>query len=220
MTVESRIADGIVADVHRPPADPIGIVIVAHGAGGNRDAKILHAYAAEFCARGYTVARIDLPYRQRRPKGPPSPSSAAADRDGIRAAVALLRDESDGPLILGGHSYGGRQASMVAADDAAIADVLLLSSYPLHPPGKPERARTEHLPRVTVPTVVVHGATDPFATTAEIVDAVALIDAPTRLVEIDRAGHDLRPDRTRAAPRAVAAVGELLAPERPAEPRD
>lgn len=222
MTVQTFTADGVLADVHRPPsvddATPAGLVILAHGAGGNRDAKILLAYATEFVGRGFVVARIDLPYRQRRPKGPPSPSTAGADRDGIRSAVAALRDhlgdllgaDESVPLILGGHSYGGRQASMVAAEDASIADLLLLSSYPLHPPGKPERARTEHLPSITVPTVIVHGVTDPFASTAEITDAIALIDAPTRLVEVEKAGHDLKPDRQPSAPRAADAVVELL----------
>ncbi|MGV9672121.1 MULTISPECIES: alpha/beta hydrolase family protein [unclassified Gordonia (in: high G+C Gram-positive bacteria)] len=210
MITESRSADGVVADVHRPDTEPIGVVILAHGAGGNRDAKILHAYADEFCRRGYAVARIDLPYRQRRPKGPPSPSTAAADRDGIRAAITLLRDEASGPLVVGGHSYGGRQASMVIAEDGGGADLLLLSSYPLHPPGKPERARTEHLPDISVPTVIVHGSTDPFATTDEITAAIALIGAPHRLVEIDKAGHDLKPDRKPTAPLAADAVADLL----------
>ncbi|MGW0036681.1 alpha/beta hydrolase family protein [Gordonia sp. NPDC003376] len=216
MTVSPFTADGVVADVHRPATDPIGLVVLAHGAGGNRDAKILHAYADEFCGRGFVVARIDLPYRQRRPKGPPSPATSGADRDGIRAAIAALRGEADGPLVVGGHSYGGRQVSMVISEDGVDqsgdgADLLLLSSYPLHPPGKPERARVEHLPGITVPTVVVHGSNDPFATTDEITAALALIPAPTRLVEIDKGGHDLKPDRKPTAPEAAAAVTALLA---------
>ncbi|WLP90181.1 alpha/beta family hydrolase [Gordonia sp. NB41Y] len=213
MTVSPFTADGVVADVHRPHTDPIGLVVLAHGAGGNRDAKILHAYADEFCGRGFVVARIDLPYRQRHPKGPPSPSTAPADRDGIRAAVAALRGEADGPLVVGGHSYGGRQVSMVIGEDGGGADLLLLSSYPLHPPGKPERARIEHLPDITVPTVVVHGSNDPFATTDEITEALTLIPAPTRLVEIDKGGHDLKPDRKPTAPEAADAVTALLAGE-------
>ena len=101
---------------------------------------------------------------------------------------------------------------MVVAEDGGAVDVagLLLSSYPLHPPGKPERARTDHLGDITVPTVIVHGSTDPFATTAEITDAIALIPAPTRLVEIEKAGHDLKPDKKPTAQLAADAVGELI----------
>ncbi|MFT4124976.1 MAG: alpha/beta hydrolase [Gordonia sp. (in: high G+C Gram-positive bacteria)] len=215
MTVEVYAADGVVADVHRPDATPAGVAVLAHGAGGNRGAKILLAYAAELCARGFVVARIDLPYRQRRPKGPPSPAAAAADRDGIRAALGVFGDGATGPVVVGGHSYGGRQSSMLLAEEPGLADLLLLSSYPLHPPGKPERARTQHLRQITIPTVVVHGSSDPFATTAEIADAVTLITGPTRLVEIEKTGHDLTPDRKPTAPLAVDAVVELICQEVP-----
>ncbi len=209
---ETFTADGVVADIYRPDGRPRAVLVLAHGAGGNRQTAIMRAYGAEFSGRGVFVACIDLPYRQRRPKGPPSPSGAGGDRDGIRAAASLFRSESDGPLILGGHSYGGRQASMVVAEDGDAIDVagLLLSSYPLHPPGKPERARTDHLGDITVPTVIVHGSTDPFATTAEIIDAIALIAAPTRLVEIEKTGHDLKPDKKPTAQLAADAVDDLI----------
>ncbi|WP_124706556.1 alpha/beta hydrolase family protein [Gordonia insulae] len=202
--------DGVVAEVSRPPGDSIGVAVLAHGAGGDRHAVILRAVAGELCARGLVVARIDLPYRQRRPKGPPSPSTAAADRDGIVAACAALRGESTGPLIVGGHSYGGRQASMAVAENPDLADGLLLTSYPLHPPGKPDRLRTEHLPSITVPTVIVHGSTDPFATTDELTAAVALIPAATRVVELEKVGHNLNPDRKPTATLTADAVVEVL----------
>ena len=101
---------------------------------------------------------------------------------------------------------------MVVAEDGAATDAagLLLSSYPLHPPGKPERARTEHLGEITIPTVIVHGASDPFATTEEITDAIALIAAPTRLVEIEKTGHDLKPDKKPTAQLAADAVDDLI----------
>jgi predicted alpha/beta-hydrolase family hydrolase len=80
--------------------------------------------------------------------------------------------------------------SMVVAE-AAIVDVLTLFSYPLHPPGKPERARTDHLPRITVPTVFTHGTADPFGSIDELRAAAALIPAATELVEVTGARHDL-----------------------------
>jgi uncharacterized protein len=76
----------------------------------------------------------------------------------------VCRGLADGPLIAGGHSYGVRMTSMVAAAKEAHVDVLTLFSYPVHPPGKPERARTEHLPDIAVPTVFTHGTSDPFGT--------------------------------------------------------
>lgn len=210
----SHDTDGVVAEVSRPAGPSRGVAVLAHGAGGNRHAVILRAIAAELCTHGLVVARIDLPYRQRRPKGPPIPSTAAADRDGIVAACAAFREESAGPLIVGGHSYGGRQASMAVAENPDLADGLLLSSYPLHPPGKPERLRTEHLPSITVPTVIVHGSTDPFATPDELTAAVALIPAPVRVVEIDKVGHNLNPDRKPTAALTAEAVTEIFfAPE-------
>jgi hypothetical protein len=81
--------------------------------------------------------------------------------------------------------------SMVIAEGAATVDVLTLFSYPLHPPGKPERARIDHLPHITVPTVFTHGTADPFGTIDELRPAAALIPAPTEIVEITGARHDL-----------------------------
>ncbi len=170
-----------------PGADGL---VLTHGAGGNRDAPLLVAVAAAFAARGVSVLRCDLPYRQARPRGAPSPAGAARDREGLRAALAVLRDRLGGRLFLGGHSYGGRMASMLVADDPALAAALLLQSYPLHPPGQPERLRVDHLPRLRTPTVFVHGATDPFATAEELALARALVPARTALVAV-AGGHDL-----------------------------
>ncbi|MGC2413196.1 MAG: alpha/beta family hydrolase, partial [Stellaceae bacterium] len=124
--------------------------------------------------------------------GPPSPAGAAADRAGLACAVAALRATASGKIILGGQSYGGRQATMLAADEPGLVDALLLFSYPLHPPGKPERLRTEHFPRVRVPAVFVHGTADPFGSIAELRQAVSVIPAPTQVLAIEGAGHDLR----------------------------
>jgi uncharacterized protein len=88
--------------------------------------------------------------------------------------------------------------------------VLTLFSYPLHPPGKPERLRTEHLPDITAPTVFTHGTSDPFGTLTELRDAAALVSAPTEIVEITGARHDLG-SKTLDVPRlAVAAALRLL----------
>jgi len=207
--VRTLTAPGVVADLHEPDSEPLGAAILAHGAGGNRDAVILHAYADEFCRRGLLVARIDLPYRQRRPTGPPGRADAQRDRDGIAAACAAISAVTGTPLIVGGHSYGGRQASMLVAENPELADGLFLSSYPLHPPGKPELMRTEHLSQIQIPTILVHGRSDPFATSGELADAVALIDAATTIVTV-AAPHALNPARSGVAALAADAVMALL----------
>ena len=172
------------------PADGADGLVLTHGAGGNKDVPLLVAVADAFAARGITVLRCDLPYRQARPRGAPSPSGAARDREGLRAALTALRERVRGRLFLGGHSYGGRQASMLLAEDPSLAAALLLQSYPLHPPGKPETLRTEHLPRLRTPTVFVHGTIDPFGTLDELENARALVPAKTALLTVT-GGHDL-----------------------------
>lgn len=205
--------DQIEGVAHEPESTPAGIAVLTHGAGGNRDAKMLQQICDEWARRGWLAVRYNLPYRRRRPKGPPS-NSAATDQAGIAEAIELCRGLAGGPLIAGGHSYGGRQTSMVIAArpaTAALVDVLTLFSYPVHPPGKPERPRTEHLPDITTPTVFTHGTSDPFGTPAELRDAAALIAAPTEIVEITGARHDLGSKRYDVAALAVDAAVRLLA---------
>jgi uncharacterized protein len=202
---------------HEPEGDaklaPKGVVVLTHGAGGSRESPLLQQVCDEWARRGWLAVRYNLPFRRRRPKGPPS-GSGSGDRAGIVEAITLCRELADGPMIVGGHSYGGRQTSMVVAalDEVAPSnvDVLTLFSYPVHPPGKPERARTEHLSDITVPTVFVHGTSDPFGTPAEVRAAAALITAPTRVVEITGARHDLRSKGLDVAALAVDAALELL----------
>ncbi|GLP81816.1 alpha/beta hydrolase family protein [Mycobacterium antarcticum] len=181
--------DAIAGIAHAPAGDPTGIVVLTHGAGGSRESPMLIKICDQWAAHGWLAVRYDLPYRRRRPKGPPS-GSAAADQAGVVEAVALARSRTDGPVLAGGHSYGGRMTSVAVADELAV-DVLTLFSYPLHPPGKPERARTEHLPLITVPTVFTHGTSDPFGSIDEVRAAALLISAHTEVVEVTGARHDL-----------------------------
>ena len=187
--------EGVRGFLHRPDDATGAGLVLTHGAGGNCNAPLLVAAATAFSAAGLHVLRVDLPFRQKRPSGPPSPAGAAADRAGLRRAVGALRAIAPGRIILGGQSYGGRQATMLAADEPGLVEALLLFSYPLHPPGKPERLRTEHFPRLRVPALFVHGTADPFGSIAELRRAVAAIPAPVRVMPIEQAGHDLRRGR-------------------------
>jgi predicted alpha/beta-hydrolase family hydrolase len=96
-----------------------------------------------------------------------------------------------GRLFLGGHSYGGRQSSMLCAEERNLVTALLLLSYPLHPPRKPEQQRTQHLPDLHTPALFVSGTRDPFGTTDELKQALKMIPAKTKLVAVEGAGHDL-----------------------------
>lgn len=207
----ARLLDQIAGIAHEPDdaRHPKGVVVLTHGAGGNRDSPLLQQVCDEWAQRGWLAVRYNLPYRRRRPTGPPS-GSATTDRAGIVEAITVCRGLARGPLIAGGHSYGGRQTSMVVAAGEAPVDVLTLFSYPLHPPGKPERLRTEHLPDIAVPTVFTHGTSDPFGTPDELRTAAALIGGTTAVVEIASARHDLRSKTLNVPALAVDAALQLL----------
>src|SRR5579859_1647586 len=160
------------------PANPSGdALILTHGAGSNCAAPLLLALAETFAAHGYTVLRCDLPYRQERRTGPPFPGNAERDRAGLRNAVAVLRAEVAGRIFLGGHSYGGRQSTMLCEAEPELVSGLLLLSYPLHPPRKPEQLRIQHLPNLRTPSLFVHGSRDPFGSVDEMAKALQLIPA-------------------------------------------
>ncbi len=173
-------------------------LVLTHGAGSNRNAPLLAAIERALAENEVTVIRYDLPFRQARPNGPPRPSDAAADQAGLREQLELARGRG-GPVWLGGVSYGGRQASMLVAEDPAVADGLLLLSYPLHPPGKPAQLRTAHLPQIRVPTLAIQGSKDPFGSPEEIAAALKLISGRNSLVLLENAGHDLGRDKTAVA---------------------
>lgn len=135
--------------------------------------------------------RCDLPFRQQRRFGPPPPGAADQDREGIKRALVLLKERMKGRLFVGGHSYGGRQSSMLAAEQPNLVDGLLLLSYPLHPPRKPQQLRTAHFPKLVTPVVFVHGSRDPFASVEEMQSALTLIPARHALLQVEGAGHEL-----------------------------
>lgn len=196
--------------LHRPTAPSGEALVLTHGAGGNCRVPLLVALASAFAARGIIALRCDLPYRQARPTGPPSPGKAALDRQGLAHAVLALRRMTPGTVCLGGHSYGGRQASLLAAAEPNLAGALLLLSYPLHPPGRAE-LRTAHFPELRAPTFFAHGSIDVFGTIAELESARALIPAPTGLLAVDGARHDLYVGRP--GPEVARLIAERIAAE-------
>jgi len=202
--------------LHRPTAVPRASLVLTHGAGSNCEAPLLIALAEAFAGRGIATLRCDLPYRQSRRYGPPR-GTGAEDQAGLRRAVEFMRGLSSGTVFLGGQSYGGRQATMLAASETNLADGLLILSYPLHPPGKPTQLRITHLSQIRTPLLFVSGAQDPFGSPEEMRAAVGRIPARVSFISIESVGHDLgfgRASRRHAGLPAlvVNAFEEMFAP--------
>ena len=182
--------------------------MLTHGAGSDCNAPMLVGLAAALAARHIAVLRCDLSYRQSRRTGPPHQGDAARDRKGLKRAVEVLRQLCPGRMFLGGQSYGGRQASMLVAEEPGLVDALLLLSYPLHPPGRATQLRTSHFPRLRAPTFFAHGSADPFGAAHDLEAARRLIPVRTELLVIEGAGHGL--GRGGRAPGPAAGVVERI----------
>ncbi len=204
MPQEQSFESGGVRGILHVPDDANGDgLALTHGAGSNCNAPLLVSLARAFCDLGMTVLRYDLPFRVLRASGSPSPSGQARDREGVAEAVAEVRKLAPRRVFAGGSSYGGRQTAMLVAERPGIADGLLLLSYPLHPPGKPEQLRTAYFPQWQTPALFVHGTRDPFGSIEEMRTAIAAIPARVDILEVPSAGHDLR--------QAARMGGEILA---------
>jgi len=186
-------------------------VLLYPGAGSDREHSRLVRIEHELGSRA-RVDRHDFPYRRRGTKGPPdrAPTLMASIRTDL---TTINRRRS--PLILGGHSMGGRMASMVAADVDGAGPVrnlaaLVCLGYPLHPPKKPDKLRVVHLPHITVPCLFISGTKDEFGTRDELESWTATIPAPVEHVWLDGARHDLK-GRDAEIADAVAAFVDRVA---------
>jgi predicted alpha/beta-hydrolase family hydrolase len=162
-------------------------VLLAPGAGADRDTPALVAIDAAATAAGLTVMRMDFPYRKAGRKAP--------DREPV--LIAAVREEAIqlatrvSASVLGGRSMGGRICSLAVADGLPAAGLVLIS-YPLHPPGRPERLRTEHFPRLHVPCCFISGTRDSFGTPDELEAAALAIPGPVTHRWIEGKDHALR----------------------------
>jgi uncharacterized protein len=200
------------------PATEIGAgLVITHGAGSNCESPLLVATADAFADAGCHVLRYDLPYRQEHASGPPrrfgkDAGSAERDREGLRRAVAAMREITPEFVLLGGHSYGGRQSTMLVAESPDVANGLLLLSYPLHPPRKPEQLRTQHFPVLRTPALFVHGTRDPFGSGEEMRTALAAIPVRYQLFLLEKMGHELSPAAAPAILRETACFHRIPFP--------
>jgi predicted alpha/beta-hydrolase family hydrolase len=165
-----------------------GALLLTPGAGADRNQRTL--VAVEAAVAPMPCVRVDFPYRLRGTRMPDRPEVAVAHL--VRESAAVVRRAGITPdrLVLGGRSYGGRMCSMAVAQGLPAAGLVLLS-YPLHPPGKPDRLRTEHFPQIEVPVLVVSGRGDPFGTPEEFDRELAAIPGQVTTVRLP-GGHDPR----------------------------
>jgi predicted alpha/beta-hydrolase family hydrolase len=200
-----------------PATSPRAVLLLGHGASGKIEGADLLALVAALPGEGITVVRHEQAW-----KVTGGPMRARPDQldPGWQFAVRRVAEQwPDVPLIVGGHSAGARCACRGSANpDLPRQAAVLALSFPLHPPGKPERSRVDELAGVPVPVTVVQGERDPFGGADELVAAlpVGWFDEPQRrLVRMEGAGHDLVPlkrvmSRDAAMARIVAATTELV----------
>jgi hypothetical protein len=196
LAIDDAPVPDVTAAVHRP-GRPRGVaVLLAPGAGGDLDADGLVALAEVLADRGHLTVRVNLPYRERGRGGPPKAERSAPHLADIVTAARRRLAPRRG-WVVGGKSYGGRVASLAVAD-GLDADGLLFYGYPLHPPGKPERLRVDHWPRIDIPALFLQGTDDPLCDLALLGEHLPELSAGATLVTVEGGDHSLRIAGTRA----------------------
>jgi len=166
----------------------------SYGPPGPGDAARDRAGLKNAIAAIRTILAAPLLSRSVQHGGSSEKNDGAPPGAGFVGPALSVQSEPNGwenKLFLAGHSYGGRQSSILCSEEPELVAGLLLLSYPLHPPRKPEQQRTQHLPNLRTPTLFVHGTRDPFGSIAEIEQALKMIPTRTKLLPVEGAGHDL-----------------------------
>ncbi len=198
------------------------VVVLTHGAGGNLDDPGLVALADVVAGAGHTAVRCNMPYRQRRPKGPPPRGNRGLSEFAAMLAGVAMATPDAASWVIGGKSYGGRLATMLAAGVEGATDVVaaaamprplgvLCHSYPLHPPGKPDRLRVDHWHAVEVPILFLQGTNDPFGAPDELSPHLSRLGAPATVLSVAGGDHSLRVPRTRSTDGATHAPAAVIA---------
>lgn len=188
------------------PQAPDDVVVIAHGAGAGMDHPFLVGFAEALRAEGFATARFNFPYVE---AGRRMPGPAAHAVLTWSAVVNHVRELAPGARVWAcGKSYGGRMASMAAAEGLAV-DGLVYLGYPLHPPGKPEKPRAEHLPAIAAPQLFIEGTNDPFVQPVSQLEEAVASCKDARIVWIEGGGHSFE---VKGRKRPASEVGASLAP--------
>jgi predicted alpha/beta-hydrolase family hydrolase len=169
---------------------PKGLLLTP-GASATRNQPSLVALDDALSARGVVVERIDFPYTQAGRRAPDKPPVLIQTVRDAAAALAKRAHARPTSIALGGRSMGGRMCSMAVAEGLKAA-ALILISYPLHPPGKPDKLRVDHFPSIDVPCLFVSGTRDAFGTPEELAQATKAIKGPVTHIWVDGGDHSLR----------------------------
>lgn len=181
----------------------VGALLLTPGAGSDRNHASL--VAIEEAVAPLPTARVDFPYRREGRKAPDRAPKLIACVNEEAVALAGRTGVDPGSLVLGGRSMGGRMCSLAVAEGLPAAGLVLIG-YPLHPPGRPERLRVEHFPRLDLPCLFVSGTKDPFGSPAEFEEHLAAIPGPVSVEWVEGRRHDLKG----ADERIVAAIRAWL----------
>ena len=196
---ESRSA---VSAVWIAPREAVAWLIVGHGAGAGMDHPFLAGFCRAMAEHGVATARFNFSYMSSGRRSPdPEPALRAAWHEAFTGVSAMAQGV---PVLAGGKSLGGRIASMCVAEGMAAAGLVFLG-YPLHPPGKPERLRAEHLERITVPMLFLQGTRDPFARSELLAEVLEKLGERTTHVPIEGGDHSFNVLGAKADAREVGA---------------
>lgn len=203
------VGEVVVSGVYARPGNPSATVVVAHGAGAGMEHPFLRGFTDALNSLGLATLRFNFPYREAGRKFPDRPPTAmAAWRAAMAAAAGQAAEHGDtGPLWAAGKSFGGRMASMAVADGMQAAGLVYLG-YPLHPPGKPDKVRDEHLYGSTSPMLFLQGSRDTFATPGILEDVVSRIGPRAVLQWVEGGDHSFA---VAGVKRSAAEVGASLA---------
>ena len=171
------------------PSQPT--IILGHGAGAPQTSRFMVDFATGLAARGCHTVTFNFPYTEHNRKIPDRGEKLEAC---YRAVIEAIREteRADRTLIIGGKSMGGRIASQVAASAGLGIKGLVFFGYPLHPPGKPERLRAEHLSRIRLPMLFVQGSRDPFGTPQELRPIIEPLSPRPLLYVIEDGDHSFK----------------------------
>ncbi len=202
--IEIETPKGPVSGLWAEVPAPRAIVCVAHGAGGTMENPLLDGFCASLNSASYGTLRFNFPYSEQGRKAPDRPDVLIAT---WRAAVEAARSRApEVDVFAAGKSMGGRMASMAAADGMRVGGIVFIG-YPLHPPGKTEKIRDEHLPRVHAPMLFLQGTDDPFAQWELVQDLVKRLGHWAQLHKVEGGDHSFR---VRGAQRSAEETGRLL----------
>ncbi|MCO4249904.1 alpha/beta hydrolase family protein [Pseudarthrobacter raffinosi] len=205
------VGDVEVSGVYARPDSPFATLVLAHGAGAGMEHPFMSGFTRGLNDDGVATLRFNFPYREAGRKFPDRPPAAiAAWRAAMHEAMRRGTEHGDtGPVWAAGKSFGGRMASMAVAEGMDTAGLVYLG-YPLHPPGKPEKLRDEHLFGLTLPMLFLQGTRDTFATPDLLEGVVSRIGPSAVLDWIDGGDHSFA---VAGKKRDAAEIGASLAPK-------